>query len=378
MSSLVQPAHYSLTFDEARSTLTLEGDWVISRASSFRKQLQDHAAKCKGNMALDASHLRQLDTAGALIISQFVQDVQKKGYDVQFQGFSDQAIELMQLIHAEDFTFRQEKKKRWTINPLALFGQKMVMLGRDAYDVTSFMGAYLSSLAAIVPQPSQWRLNALVTHMDKAGFRAVPIIVLMNFIIGVIVAQQSAFQLRNFGAEIFAVDLIGILVFREIGVLIASILIAGRTGSSFTAELGSMKMREEIDAMRVIGLNPMRVLVVPRILALMLILPLLTFIANIAATLGAMLILWVYSGIQPATFIDRFQDAVWLETVMVGFIKAPFMALVIGLIACVQGLRVKGSAESLGEEVTASVVKSIFMVIVLDGIFAIFFAAIDY
>ena len=200
----------------------------------------------------------------------------------------------------------------------------------------------------------------------------------MSTIIGAIIAQQGAFQLRYFGAEIFVVDLVGILVLREIGVLLTAIMIAGRSGSAITAEIGSMKMREEIDALTVIGLNPVGVLVFPRLVALGIALPLLTVISDIAALGGAMFVAKAYSGISPDAFITRVRDAIDLTTVFAGFIKAPFMAFIIGIIASVEGMKVGGSAESLGERVTASVVKSIFVVIVVDGVFAIFYAAIDF
>jgi len=208
------------------------------------------------------------------------------------------------------------------------------------------------------------------------GVKAVPIIVLMSFLIGGIIAQQGAFQLRRFGGEVYAVNLAGILVLREIGVLLTAIMIAGRSGSAITAEIGSMKMREEVDALHVIGLNPISVLIFPRLVALTIALPLLTFVSNLAALLGAMLTLRLYSGISFANFLQGLQQSIDLFTIFAGLIKAPFMAIIIGLVASAEGLKVGGSAESLGLHVTAAVVKSIFLVILLDGIFAIFYASI--
>ncbi len=200
---------------------------------------------------------------------------------------------------------------------------------------------------------------------------------LITFLMGGIIAQQGIFYFRKFGAETYVVDLVGILVLREIGVLIVAIMVAGRSGSSYTAELGSMKMREEIDALRTMGLDPVEVLVLPRVLALIIALPLLAFIGSMAAMFGAAVFAWGYGGMSPGVFLERLQDAVSLDQMKVGLIKAPFMALVIGVVASVQGFAVRGSTESLGLETTASVVKSIFLVIVLDGLFAIFFASID-
>jgi phospholipid/cholesterol/gamma-HCH transport system permease protein len=206
-----------------------------------------------------------------------------------------------------------------------------------------------------------------------------PIITLINFLVGCIVAQQSVFQLSRFGATGFSVELIGVLVLRELGVLLTSIMTAGRSGSAITAELGTMKMREEVDALFVMGLDPIEVLVLPRLIALILSLPLLTFAADMAGLFGGFLVCWGYAGMSPAIFLAQLKDnAIDMPTFLVGLIKAPFMALVIGSIAAMEGFAVEGSAESLGRHVTHSVVKSIFMVIVIDGFFAIFYASIHH
>jgi len=206
----------------------------------------------------------------------------------------------------------------------------------------------------------------------------VPIIALMSFLIGIIIAQQGALQLKVFGAEIFVVDLVGILHLREIGVLLTAIMVAGRTGSAITAELGSMKMREEIDALTVMGLNPVGVLILPRIVALMFVLPMLVVVSDIFGILGAIVISWLYVDITPALFISNLRIAIDVTTVLSGLFKAPVMALIIGLVASIEGMKVSGSAESLGKHTTASVVKAIFVVIVVDGLFAIFYGAIDF
>ena len=214
-------------------------------------------------------------------------------------------------------------------------------------------------------------------HLDRVGWQAVPIILLITFLIGGIIAQQGIFHFRKFGADVYVVDMVGILVLREIGVLIVAIMVAGRSGSSYTAELGSMKMREEIDALQTMGLDPVEVLVLPRVVALVIALPILTFLGSISALYGGQLVAWLYGGMSPEIFVARLREAISVTHFQVGMIKAPFMALVIGLVACAQGMQVKGSAELLGLQTTSSVVKAIFLVIVLDGLFAVFFASID-
>ena len=225
--------------------------------------------------------------------------------------------------------------------------------------------------------PRRFRFTSMVHQLDNVGWRAVPIILLITFLIGCIIAQQGIFHFRKFGADIYVVDMVGILVLREIGVLIVSIMVAGRSGSAYTAELGAMKMREEIDALHTMGFDPVEVLVLPRIVALIIGVPILTFLGSHRRALwrrASGLALWRY---RRQTFSSsRLKEAISLQTFAVGMIKAPFMALVIGMVACVAGLNVKGSAESLGLQTTASVVELIFLVIVLDGLFAVFFASI--
>jgi phospholipid/cholesterol/gamma-HCH transport system permease protein len=246
-------------------------------------------------------------------------------------------------------------------------------------DIAAFLqmlGALCIAILGILRRPRSLRLTSLTYQLYRVGWQAIPIVVLITFLIGAIIAQQGIFHFRKFGADSYVVDMVGILVLRELGVLIVAIMVAGRSGSAYTAELGSMKMREEIDALSTMGLDPIEVLMLPRILALICALPILSFIGAMAALYGGCLVAWFYGGMGPAIFLARLHEAVSVTHFEVGIIKAPFMALVIGIVACSEGLRVKGSAESLGKQTTTSVVKSIFLVIVLDGLFAVFFASI--
>jgi phospholipid/cholesterol/gamma-HCH transport system permease protein len=261
---------------------------------------------------------------------------------------------------------------------LERIGRAVVGVGGTLTGLAEMTGTIVFAAGQVIRHPSHFRLTSTVHHLEQVCWRAVPIILLITFLIGCIISQQGIFHFSKFGAGVFVVDMLGVLVLREIGVLLVAIMVAGRSGSAYTAELGSMKMREEIDALTVIGLNPVGVLVFPRLVALVVVLPCLTIAANFAAIIGAIVVSQVYSGISPTTFIDRMRDAIDLSTVFAGLIKAPFMALIIGIIASVEGLKVGGSAESLGTHVTSSVVKSIFVVIVVDGLFAMFYAAIDF
>jgi phospholipid/cholesterol/gamma-HCH transport system permease protein len=255
-------------------------------------------------------------------------------------------------------------------------GRTTIGASEDVSAFLQMLGALCIAILGVLRRPRSLRLTSLVYQFYRACWQAIPIVVLITFLIGAIIAQQGIFHFRKFGADSYVVDMVGILVLRELGVLIVAIMVAGRSGSAYTAELGSMKMREEIDALSTMGLDPVEVLMLPRIVALICALPILSFIGSMAALYGGGLVAWSYGGMGPAIFIARLHEAVSVTHFEVGIIKAPFMALVIGTVACSEGLRVKGSAESLGKRTTTSVVKSIFLVIVLDGLFAVFFASI--
>jgi phospholipid/cholesterol/gamma-HCH transport system permease protein len=255
-------------------------------------------------------------------------------------------------------------------------GQRTLRLLPELFYFVGMFGAVMVAFGRAIFRPRVSRLTSIVHHLDRVGWQAIGIILLITFLIGCIIAQQGIYNFRRFGAEDYVVNLVGILVLREIGVLLVAIMVAGRSGSSYTAELGSMKMREEIDALRTMGVDPAEVLVLPRVIALVIALPILTFLGSMAALFGGLLVSWFYGGMSPEIFLFRLHDAVSITDFKVGMIKAPVMALIIGVIACAEGMRVQGSAESLGLQTTASVVKSIFLVIVLDGLFAMFFAAI--
>ena len=247
-------------------------------------------------------------------------------------------------------------------------------MGASAVSLISFLGEVLSRFAYGVVRPRRWRTAALVSQMEETGFHAIPIVMLMSFLIGIVLAFQGASQLRQFGAEVFVVDLIAISILRELGILLTSIIVAGRSGSAFTASIGSMKVREELDAMRTLGLDPIEVLVLPRVIALVIMLPILGFIANISGLFGGALMSWIELGVSPSMFITRLQENTDIWHLAIGMIKAPFFAAIIATVSCWQAMQVQGSADSVGRHTTTSVVQAIFLVIVADAVFSIFFA----
>lgn len=359
--------------------IALRGAWTIAASRGLER-----AAKNLGNsaqaqkVAIDFSDVARLDTAGAFFIDKARAQIAAKGVQADYVALDpEQEILLREAAFAPPPADEAPEVNR-LYEILVRLGQWTAALGADIVAGVGFLGEMTLGALKVCLNPTLARPTSLVFHMESFALRAVPIIVTINFLVGAIVEQQGIFQLRRFGASTYGVDLLGVLVLRELGVLLTSIMIAGRSGSAITAEIGSMKMREEIDALKVMGMSPMDVLILPRIMALVLSLPLLTFIADMAALAGGMVTAYFYDGISATSFLVRLQDAIGLNTFLVGLIKAPFMALVIGIIACLEGFRVEGSAESLGRRVTVSVVNAIFMVIFVDGLFAIFFAGIRY
>jgi phospholipid/cholesterol/gamma-HCH transport system permease protein len=359
----------------------LSGDW---RNRGISAVLRDLSAIENGNgsgpLQIDVSGIGSVDTSGAWLIRRLIIRQQAEGRDVELVGASQTLSDLIDVLPEKPPAGPPKEKDDRSLFQRIFepIGRAITDLAGDAVAGMHILGSAVAGAQLKFGRGSGISAASVVTHIDRMGVRAVPIIVLMSFLIGAIIAQQGAFQLRYFGAELFVVDLVGILQLREIGVLLTAIMIAGRSGSAITAEIGSMKMREEIDALTVIGLNPVGVLVFPRLVALTIALPLLTIIANFSALYGAAIVTWLYSGITFETFLARLNEAVDYSSVASGMIKAPFMALAIGIVSAVEGMKVGGSAESLGQHVTASVVKSIFVVILMDALFAIFYSAIDF
>ena len=322
--------------------------------------------------------VERLDTFGAWLLERLTRSFTARGCATAVTGLKDDYRPLMDEVHGVKPEAGAAAPRRSSlVDGIASIGESIACGRPDRFQsFVNMLGAVIVALLRVVTHPRRFRFTSMVHQLDNVGWRAVPIILLITFLIGAIIAQQGIFHFRKFGADIYVVDMVGILVLREIGVLIVAIMVAGRSGSAYTAELGAMKMREEVDALQTMGFDPIEVLILPRIVALMIGVPILTFLGSMAALYGGGLVCWLYGGISPDIFLSRLKEAITLQTFEVGMIKAPFMAMVIGVVACVEGMAVKGSSESLGLQTTASVVEAIFLVIVLDGMFAIFFASI--
>ena len=365
--------------DGLRLRLAAGGAWIAENARTLEPMIDAETGRREtiAQVDIDMARVDRLDTFGAWLLERLMRSFSARGCDTRVTGLKEDYRALMAEVHGVklDRGIGRRHGNRIAL-ALASVGQSIAGIGELCVAIANMTGALTVALLRVVVRPRGFRFTSMVHQLDNVAWRAVPIILLITFLIGCIIAQQGIFHFRKFGADIYVVDMVGILVLRELGVLIVAIMVAGRSGSAYTAELGAMKMREEIDALRTMGFDPIEVLVLPRIVALVIGVPILTFLGSLAALYGGGLVCWLYGGIDPDVFLSRLKEAITIGHFEVGMIKAPFMALVVGMVACVEGLSVKGSAESLGLQTTASVVESIFLVIVLDGLFAIFFASI--
>src|SRR6266487_1799867 len=323
-------------------------------------------------VGIDMSRVERIDTFGAWLLERLIRAFRAAGCQIKIVGLSDRYDGLIKELHQVNLQpARTARTESRLAAALAMVGRTMFEVWRDLVDFARMLGELITVGLRVAARPQTFRLTSTVHQLERVGWRAVPIVLLITFLIGSILAQQGIFHFRKFGADIYVIDMVGVLVLREVGVIIVAVMVAGRSGSAYTAELGSMRMREEVDALRTMGFDPTEVLILPRIVALLIAVPILTFLGSMSAIYGGALVAWGYGGINPDVFLSRLKEAISLDTFEVGMIKAPFMALVIGIVACVEG-----SAESLGLHTTASVVKAIFLVIVFDGLFAMFFASI--
>ncbi len=357
-----------------RVELSAVGSWTAAHAEEADRLVAAQAPETGfRSLVVNVAGVTALDTFGAWLIERLARSTAAPGGETEIVGVPERFRGLFAKVHEANREVPHARPRPGIVDRIAnIFGR----FEDDALSFLAVLGALGAALGRVAVRPRTFRLTSAVHHLDRVAWQAVPIILLITFLIGGIIAQQGIFHFRRFGADDYVVDLVGILILREIGVLIVAIMVAGRSGSSYTAEIGAMKMREEIDALRTMGLDPVEILILPRIVALVIGLPVLTFLGSMAALYGGELVAWLYGGMSPAVFLARLKQAISIMHFEVGMWKAPFMALVIGVVSCAEGLRVGGSAESLGLKTTTSVVKSIFLVIVLDGVFAVFFASI--
>jgi phospholipid/cholesterol/gamma-HCH transport system permease protein len=352
------------------ATYRMAGSITIARAASTAREIEAEPDP----LIIDLTDVRNMDTVGAWVIYRTVRDRNAK-----IVGANDQAKSLLEQVGEADHPARVRPEERaGFIRVLRELGEWVAEAGVTLLGLLGFFGATLIGFANLIKRPRRFRINAVVQRFDTVGVRALGIIGLMSFLIGIVIAQQGSVQLEQFGAEIYTINLIGRITVRELGTLMTAIMVAGRSGSAFAAQIGTMKITEEIDAMRTIGVSPVEALVIPRLISAVVMMPLLAFWSMLTALIGGGIFVWTSLGIPPLTYIQRLQEVIPITDLWIGIIKAPVFGFIIALAGCFQGMLVEGNSEEVGARTTTAVVQSIFLVIVLDAVFAVFFSSIGW
>ncbi|HEX6784851.1 MAG TPA: ABC transporter permease [Sphingomicrobium sp.] len=352
------------------SVYRVAGPITISRAATTQREID----ALPDPLTIDLSEISRMDTVGAWIVYRTVRD---RGAKVI--GASRDEVSLLKQVGEFDVPTRVVPDVPHNIaSVFAELGKWIAETGTTLVGLLGFLGATLIGFGNVIRRPRKFRLNAVVQRFDVVGVRALGIIALMSFLIGIVIAQQGSVQLAQFGAEVYTINLIGRITARELGTLMTAIMVAGRSGSAFAAQIGTMKITEEIDAMRTIGVSPVEALVLPRIISAVVMMPLLAFWSMLLTLIGGGVFVWTSLGIPPLTYIQRLQEVIPLTDIWVGLIKAPVFGFIIALAGCFQGMLVQGNSEEVGARTTTAVVQSIFLVIVLDAVFAVFFSKIGW
>lgn len=365
------PPRFDVRQHDGATTVKIAGDLSLPHFAAMTEAFEGLPAA--GDVRLDLEEVSRLDTAGAWTVVGYSDRVEAAAGSLEIVHASRSHQRLIDTVRADRVTEEPQTPPRTMADRLEATGKGVVQGLKLGLDLAGYVGLFLSRLGRAIVHPREFRLTSLVYHCQDVGVRALPIVALMAFLIGVVLAFQGAAQLRQFGAQIFVVDLIAVSLLRELGILLTAIIVAGRTASAFTASIGSMKMREEVDAMRTLGIDPVQALIVPRVLALVITLPILGLVANLSGLIGGALMAWIELGISPETF--RIRLATWdnFLNAVVGLSKAPVFAMLIGIVGCYAGMQVRGNAESLGMMTSKAVVAAIFLVIVVDAAFSVFF-----
>ncbi len=352
--------------------LAVSGDWTLAHYAALKRRVAEVVPQLQADCPVSLDALGALDTAGAGLLVELLGPARVRE---AAEGLPAERVALLRTVAAalDQEPIRDIPHHYGLDDVLAHIGRTVEAVWRQQRTLLGFIGLTLESLARTLPRPRRWRVTSLVAHIETSGLDAIPIVALLTFLVGAVVAFLGATVLADFGASIYTVDLVAFSFLREFGVLLAAILMAGRTASAFAAQIGSMKSNEEIDAIRTLGLDPIELLVLPRLLAMLLALPILTFIAMLSGIVGGALVCVVSLDISTAMFLSMLHDHIDVQHFLVGMAKAPVFAFLIAVIGCLEGFKVSGSAQSVGEHTTSSVVQSIFMVILLDALAALFF-----
>jgi phospholipid/cholesterol/gamma-HCH transport system permease protein len=364
-----------ITIGAAASELRCSGTWVLDAVPQLERKIDALELPAGRELAFDASEVTAMDTAGAWLLHRTLRALEARGRAPRVQGLRPEFSVLLGLIPAGAAASGAGPAP--APGTLERLGREAWETMRGTFGLLSFLGESAVALARWIVQPQRIRWRPILYNLEKSGFEALPITGMLSFLLGIVIAYQGAEQLRRVGANIYIADLVGLSMVRELSPLITAIIVAGRSGSAYTAQIGTMKVTDEIDALRTIGIAPQDLLVLPKVLALALALPLLTVYTDVMGVLGGMIMARAQLGVSFGTFVDRLDDAVSLTSFLIGVGKAPVFAAIIALVGCYQGFRVSGSAESVGRQTTVSVVQSIFLVILTDALFSIAFSYLD-
>ena len=360
----------------------LEGCWNAQNMGDAERQIAIIQLPANTNLTADCAKIEAMDTVGAWVLQKLLLRLNKQNTAVQLDGLQPKFKNLLDAISADMVHLSQQQddaKSKPTFTPhfIERIGKNTMNAFKQASDALSFIGETAIAFAISVVQPKRIRWRPILFNIRSAGFDALPIVGLLSFLLGIVVAYQGADQLRQYGANIFVADLVGLSMLREFAPLMTAIIIAGRSGSAYAAQIGTMAVTEEIDAMRTIGISPQELLVLPKVIALIIAMPLLTLFADVLGVFGGMLMARQQLDVSFVEFIDRFVKAVSPTAFMIGIGKAPVFAVIIAIVGCFQGFRTKGGADSVGRQTTRSVVQSIFLVIVADALFSVAFSMLD-
>nr|MDP2190882.1 MlaE family lipid ABC transporter permease subunit [Rhodoferax sp.] len=359
--------------------LALSGSWTARSMGGIEHQLAAVGAGSSAPLVADGARIEVMDTAGAWVLHQLLLRLRNEGTVVTLRGLRPENARLLEVV--AQHVASQADQPAPDVDPvptgLAGIGHSAEAAFEQFMALLAFVGESALAFAQCIRQPARLRWRPILFNIRLAGFDALPIVGLLSFLLGIVVAYQGADQLRQYGANIFVADLVGLSMLREFAPLITAIIIAGRSGSAYAAQIGTMAVTEEIDAMRTIGIAPLELLVLPKIIALMIALPLLTVFADVLGVFGGMIMARAQLGVSFGEFLDRLAKAVSITSYVVGIGKAPVFAAIIAVVGCFQGFRTKGGADSVGRQTTRSVVQSIFLVIVADALFSIAFSVLD-
>ena len=347
-----------------------EGDWTLDGIETLDRSLQDMHWPV-GELQLDGSGIQAIDTTGALQLLNFIAGLEQAGHPVQLTGLRTEHQALLDLVCERLATAGTVTAPPPTLNGLERLGRPVIFHAIRAIEFLAFIGEAAVALGRLALRPSRFRWRALLGNLEAAGVNALPIIALLSFMMGIVIAYQGGQQLKSYGANIFIVELVSLTMLRELAPLITAIIVAGRTGSAYTAQIGTMQITEEVDALRTIGIPPMDLLVLPKLLALTIALPLLTVFADALSVFGGMVMAQTMLDVGAGDFLDRFPQVVTPTSFLIGVGKAPVFAAIIALVGCYRGFQVRGGADSVGRQTTVSVVQSIFLVIAADALFSV-------